>query len=554
MTVETSKVEQSLETIDKDAAETVKGAAVAPFAATSEWLDRLFPSADAQARQLLSAAYSHYAASDHGLAASAEERGTRLTALRIELARLGLDGFLVPRTDEYLGQYVSLRAMRLHWLTGYSGSNGVAVVLKDRAVILADGRYTLQLSQQIDPRLFEQVDSDRTPLHTWLADNLPKESSLGYDPWLHSASELERLSRACKLTQSQVRRVHRNPIDSLWHDQPPEPLGAIVPHPVSYAGMSSADKRRELASELRADAAVISAAESVAWLLNIRGADAGFVPLPLSRAILHIDGRVDWFVDRRKLTPEVEPLLDRSVKVHAPEALSQVLGDLGQRRARVRLCPESAPAWIHDHLTDAGADLRHAPDPCALPRACKNAVEVQGARNASVRDGAAMVRFLAMMAREAPNGGLTEMEAAQRLLAIRREMPLFRGPSINTISSTGPNGAVIHYRVNATTNRLIESGSLYLVDSGGQYLDGTTDLTRTVAIGTPSLEQRRRFTLVLKGHIALAQLRFPRGTAGTSHRCLLASVSMAGRARFRARNRARRWKLPRCSRGTSKNF
>jgi Xaa-Pro aminopeptidase len=440
----------------------------------------------------------------------------RLAALRSELAARGLDGFIVPRADEYQGEYVAPYAQRLGWLTGFTGSAGVAVVLKERAAVFVDGRYTLQVRAEVDTALFEPVHLADTPPTRWLGDALTAGARLGFDPWLHTSQQVETLEAACDRIGAELVPCLDNPVDAVWPDRPAPPLTPVVPHGVTFAGCASADKRAELARALQAerlDAAVLSAPDSVAWLLNIRGGDVEYVPLPLAFAILHADGTVQLFLDARKPAPGLADHLGAGVRVLPPAALAGALDALSGKR--VRLDSATAPFWIAGRLQAARAVVDEGADPCALPKACKNAVELAGARAAHRRDGAALTRFLAWLAATAPAGGLSEMAAADRLESFRTEGEHFRGLSFPTISGAGANGAIVHYRSTAATDRRLEPGQLYLVDSGAQYLDGTTDVTRTVAIGPAGAEERRRFTLVLKGHIALAAARFPAGTTGS---------------------------------------
>ncbi|WP_119459098.1 M24 family metallopeptidase [Rhodospirillaceae bacterium SYSU D60014] len=452
-----------------------------------------------------------------------ERMAARLAALRQELDRRGLGGFVVPRADEHQGEYVPPRAERLAWLTGFTGSAGVAVVLQGRAAIFVDGRYTLQVVDQVDVGLFEPRHLIEQPAETWIAENLPAGGKLGYDPWLHTVDGTARLRRAVERAGGELVACAENPLDAVWPDQPPPPVAPVVPHEMRFAGQTSAEKRATLGQKLKADgfaAAVLTAPDSIAWLLNIRGGDVPHTPLPLSFAILHADGAVELFIDRRKLVPGLDAHLGNGVAVSPPDGFAPALDRLGQARRRVVIDGASAAVWIFDRLSAAGAQPISGEDPCALPKACKNETEIAGARAAHRRDGAAVTRFLAWLAREGPAGKLTEIAAAERLAAFRRENELFRDFSFDTISGAGPNGAIVHYRVTERTDRRLEPGQIYLVDSGAQYLDGTTDITRTVAVGTlPSgaagAEMRDRFTRVLKGHIALATARFPRGTTGS---------------------------------------
>lgn len=448
----------------------------------------------------------------------AGDHAARLKALRAELHRRGLDGFVIPRGDEHQGEYVPSRAQRLAWVSGFTGSAGMVVVLKDRAAIFVDGRYTLQVRQETSGDLFEYRHLVDEFHGDWAAGHLKAGQKLGFDPWLHTVGWVERMRNSLARSGAELIAVDDNPVDAVWSGQPPRPLGLVSPHPETFAGRSSAEKRADIAAELRRQgnaAAVLTQPDSIAWLLNVRGSDVPCTPLPLSFAVARDTGEVDWFVDRRKLAPGMEAHVGNQVAIRPPEELGGVLDQLGAAKAKVSVDPNWAAVWVFDRLHTAGARIDREADPCLLPKAGKNAVEVAGVRAAHLRDGAAMARFLAWIDREGPTGRLTEIEAADRLLAFRREGEHFRDQSFETISGSGPNGAIVHYRASPKTNRAIEPGTLYLVDSGAQYLDGTTDITRTVAIGTPTAEMKRHFTLVLKGHIAIATVRFPKGTTGS---------------------------------------
>jgi len=441
----------------------------------------------------------------------------RLRKLREGLKGRGLDGFIIPRADEYQGEFIPARAERLAWLTGFTGSAGTAVVLAERAAIFVDGRYTLQVRNQVDPESYEYRHLTEAPPAEWVSRNLASGARLGFDPWLHTPNQARKLGDACAKTGAELVPCEDNPIDGIWPDRPPPPLSPMVPHPLERAGEPAAEKRRRLASgltEAGVQAAFVAAPDSVAWLLNVRGGDVPFTPLSLAFALLHGDATVDLFVDEAKLSPESRQHFGNGVRVHAPDALGAVLDDLGQRGLAVQLDRGAAPLWVWARLEAAGAEVKHGTDPCLLPKACKNDAELEGFRASHRRDGAAVVRFLAWLEDTAAGGDLTEMAAAERLEAFRAESDLFRGASFETISGAGPNGAIVHYRCTPETDRKLEAGSLYLVDSGAQYLDGTTDITRTVAVGEPTAEMRTRFTQVLKGHIALSRAVFPQGTAG----------------------------------------
>jgi Xaa-Pro aminopeptidase len=456
-----------------------------------------------------------------GLAAEDFERlpgPERLGRLRQELAARGLDGFIIPRADEHQGEYVPPRGQRLAWLTGFTGSAGVAIVLRERAALFVDGRYTLQAAAQVDTGLFEIHHLIDEPPAQWLAAALAVDAVLAYDPWLHTPQEVERFRAAAQKAGAVLRAVSDNPLDRVWLGQPATPIAPVVLHPERFSGESAQSKRTRLGRTLQEEgiaAVVLTMPESIAWLLNIRGGDVPHTPLPLSFAILRQDGTVALFIDRRKLAPGLERHLGNRVTIAPPDRLGPALDELAAEGGRVQVDPATAASWVFDRLETAKAKIYRAPDPCLLPKACKNSIELDGTRAAHRRDGAALTRFLAWLAREAPKGELSEIPASDRLEALRRENEHFRDLSFPTISGAGSNGAIVHYRAMPETEKRLEPGTLYLLDSGAQYLDGTTDVTRTIAIGEPTQEMRDRFTRVLKGHIALALARFPKGTTGT---------------------------------------
>ncbi|MEA1650429.1 aminopeptidase P family protein [Nitrospirillum sp. BR 11164] len=442
----------------------------------------------------------------------------RVAALRAELARMDLDGFVIPRADEFQGEYVPARSERLAWITGFTGSAGVAVVLRDRAAVFVDGRYTLQAEAQVSASLYERHHLTETFHGDWIAGIVKKGGRIGYDPWLHTVGWIDRMKAALGRAGADLVAVDTNPLDAIWHDRPSAPLGPVVAQALAQAGQSSADKRAEIAAELKRNgelAAVLTQPDGIAWLLNIRGGDVPNTPLPLSYALLTNDGDVDLFIDSRKLVPGLEVHLGNQVSVRKPEELRGALEAIGATGGKVRVDPVWTASWVFDRLTEAGARVVKERDPTVFRKAAKNTVEIAGTRAAHARDGVAVTRFLHWLSGAAAASTLTEIEASDRLFEFRKEQPLFRGTSFDSISGAGPNGAIVHYRAAPETNRVLEKDSVYLIDSGGQYLDGTTDITRTVAVGTPPADAKRHFTLVLKGHIALATLRFPKGTTGS---------------------------------------
>ena len=443
--------------------------------------------------------------------------GKHLPLLRAEMKKQHLDGFVIPHDDEYQNEYIPEYAERLMWASGFSGSAGAAVVFDDKAVIFTDGRYTLQVRQQADSDYFIYVDITETPPDAWLADNAAKGARIGYDPMLHTLAGKRKLEDAAKKAGFDLVAVSENPIDAAWTDQPDTPKTPAVPHNVKFAGKSSADKRKEIAAAVKkagADALLVTAPPSLAWLFNIRGRDVARTPLPLGRALLNSDGTATLFVAPEKVSNELPALLGDDVDIRAETEIDAALAKLGDAGVKVAVDPALAPAKYTDDLKAAGATLVELTDPCALPRATKNEVEIDGARAAHIRDAVAVTQFLHWIDTEAQNGDVDEIAAAQKLEDFRRVSSDLRDISFDTISGAGSNGAICHYKVSTTTNMKLARGTLYLVDSGGQYPDGTTDITRVAPIGEPSDEMRDRFTRVLKGHIALATARFPEGTTG----------------------------------------
>lgn len=438
-----------------------------------------------------------------------------LPRLRKALKAQGLDGFIVPHEDEWQNEYVPAAYDRLAWTTGFTGSAGAAVVLADEAAIFTDGRYTLQVRAQVDGALFQYRDLIDGGVTAYLRERAPKGGSIGYDPKLHSPDSLERLKTAAEAAGAALVPLALNPIDEIWDDRPPAPAARVEPHSETYAGESASSKRHRLGEGLGlddADAVVITSPASIAWLFNVRGGDVARSPLPLGEAILRADGTADLFLAEEKVSGELKQWLGNEVSVRPSADLTPALQSLSGRK--VRLDPSTASAWYFEQLQNAGAEIVRGQDPVMLPRACKNAAEIEGTRKAHRRDGAAVSRFLHWIATEGQSGKAQEIEACQKLESFRQETAALKDLSFDSISGAGPNGAIVHYRVTTKTNRKLARGSLFLIDSGGQYLDGTTDITRTVAIGRASPEMKDRFTRVLKGHIALSRVRFPKGTTG----------------------------------------
>ncbi|HEX8365691.1 MAG TPA: aminopeptidase P family protein [Allosphingosinicella sp.] len=440
----------------------------------------------------------------------------RLQALREQLKAERLDGFVVPLTDEHMSEYVGSYAQRLAWLTGFQGSAGSAVVLPEEAAIFTDGRYTLQVREQVDGRHWSYQSVPETSVAEWLKAHAPDGGRIGYDPWLHTSDWVRKARAALEEKGAELVAVRRNPVDAVWNDKPEPSKARLIVHSDALAGKSSAAKRQEMADwlkEQRADSAVLSALDSIAWTFNVRGADVDHTPVALAFAIVHDDGTADLFAAPEKVGDDVRQHLGNGVRLHDRIAFEPFLASLAGKT--VAADPERAVAAIFEALEQAGAKVVRKRDPAVLPKAIKNETEISGHRAAQARDGAALVRFLHWLSVEAPKGGLDELTASDRLLEFRKACGDLRDTSFDTISGAGPNGAIVHYRASEETNRPLEMNSIYLVDSGGQYPDGTTDVTRTVAIGEPTAEMRDRFTRVLKGHVAVARAIFPDGTRGS---------------------------------------
>ncbi|HHG3339774.1 aminopeptidase P family protein [Vibrio parahaemolyticus] len=441
---------------------------------------------------------------------------SRVNAIREWLAQHNIDALLIPHEDEYLGEYVPAHNERLHWLTGFTGSAGAAVITQDKAAIFVDGRYTVQVTKQVPNELFEYRHLIEEPALDWIQDNLTANASVAIDPRMHSSAWLD-MAQAKLAGKLELNILSSNPIDALWHDRPAPVVSDVRLMPTEAVGQSSESKRKEIAqlvTKAGADSAVITALDSICWLLNVRGLDVSRLPVLLSHAILHADSNVEYFLDPARLPAEFAAHVGTGVTVHHPEALQSRLEAMSGKK--VLLDPAISNAWFKLVLQNAGASVIAAADPCLMPKAAKNEVEIAGMKACHIRDGVAMSKFLCWLDAEVAAGNLhDEATLADRLEAFRKEDPTLMDLSFDTISAAGGNAAMCHYNhENQPEPGKLELNTLYLVDSGGQYLDGTTDITRTIAIGQPSAEMIKQFTLALKGHIGVARARFPKGTRG----------------------------------------
>jgi Xaa-Pro aminopeptidase len=440
----------------------------------------------------------------------------RLAALRQQLKEDRLDGFVVPLTDEHMSEYVGSYAQRLAWLTGFQGSAGSAVVLPEEAAIFTDGRYTIQVRQQVSPTEWKYESVPETSVARWLKEHAPNGARIGYDPWLHTAEWVKQATTQLAAKGAELVAVKRNPIDAVWADRPEPSKARLIVQSEELAGQSSADKRHNMADWLAkegADAAVLAALDSIAWTFNVRGADVTHTPVALAYAVVNADGTADLFVEGEKVGDDVRAHLGNGVRLHERDQFETYLRSLSDKLVAVD--PERSVAAISQALEEGGARILSRRDPAVLPKAVKNKVEIAGHQAAQTRDGAAVSRFLKWVEEEAPKGGIDELIAADKLLGLRQELGGLKDLSFDTISAFGPNGALPHYKGTAASNLPFTPGTLYLVDSGGQYQDGTTDITRTVPIGEPTAEMIDRFTRVLQGHIAIATALFPKGTRGS---------------------------------------
>jgi Xaa-Pro aminopeptidase len=440
-----------------------------------------------------------------------------LALLRTELSRRGLDGFLIPRADAHQGEYVPPHDCRLQWLTGFTGSAGIAAVLDSDAAIFVDGRYTIQVREQVDMEVFPAQHLINEPVTEWLTTRLKPGQKLGIDAMLHTVREVRRLKQICEDADAELISLGDNPLDRVWEDRPGAPVGQVSLYSVELAGKSAGDKIAEIQTaivENKADACVLTQPDSIAWLFNIRGSDVNHTPLPLSFATVPSKGKPSLFIDGRKLSNSVRDALADLTDLAEADDFKGGLVALGKSGAKVMIDPALAGIGIADAITEAGGTLVEAQDPVLLPKAVKNETELQGAREAHLRDAAAYVNFLCWFDEESPKGELDEISVAEKLESFRQATGVLKDISFDTISGAGPNGAICHYRVSRTSNLPIPAGKPFLIDSGAQYEDGTTDITRTIAVGDVSAEMKKHYTLVLKGHIAISTAKFPEGTSG----------------------------------------
>ena len=441
---------------------------------------------------------------------------SRISDFRIHLKKQKFTGFIIPRQDEFQGEYVAPYAERLKWLTGFAGSWGLAILTLTKGAIFVDGRYTIQVRQQVDAKVFTPHHLVDEPPTKWIEDNLKKGDVLGYDPWLMTADQADKFSAACAKVGAKLQAVTSNPIDAIWTDQPPRPTAQLSVQPLQFAGQSLADKLAMVSKALgKADATVLTMPDSVAWAFNIRGHDVPYTPVVLAYAILKKKGKADLFIDKTRLPEDVQAHLKKSVTIKKPAELEAALKVLGKSKSTVQIDTTWTPARIKSVLEKSGAKIVHATDVCVLPKAKKNATEQEGARAAHKRDGVAMSRFLCWLESAAPEGNLTEWPVAEKLASFRKDTGMLLDLSFDTIAGAGPNAAIPHYHVNQDDCLPLKINEIFLIDSGGQYQDGTTDITRTVIVGEPTAEMKDRFTRVLKGMIGVSRLRFPKGTCGS---------------------------------------
>jgi Xaa-Pro aminopeptidase len=464
----------------------------------------------------------------------------KLQNLRAEMKKRGIDGFFIPRADQFQGEYVPDCNSRLEWATGFTGSAGCAVVIGDRAAFFTDGRYTVQARAEVNASDFTILSTSENQGSTptkmpaqWIKETLTAGQVFGIDPWLHTPAEVKRIRESVEKVGATLVFVDTNPLDAAWYDRPDAPQTPAVPHPLEYAGKASAEKRAEAAAKIvekSCDALAITLPEEICWLLNVRGDDVPCTPFALSYAILQKDGSVDWFIDAAKIDQTVTDWVGDHVHIHPLEEFAKYIDLQSRQGQKIWVDPNAAPVAIESVITAAGGSIHAEKSPLQLMKAKKNAVEIDGAIRAHVRDGVAMVRFLSVLSQQGAGAKYDEISASDLLEKIRGEGEHFKGLSFDTISGSGGNGAIVHYRSTAATNQPLISGPVYLVDSGAQYLDGTTDITRTLAVDTPDDDMRENYTRVLKGHIAVSTAVFPAGTTGDKIDALArASLKEVGR-------------------------
>ncbi|MCB1839381.1 MAG: aminopeptidase P family protein [Alphaproteobacteria bacterium] len=438
----------------------------------------------------------------------------RLAAFRTKIAEIGLDGFIVPRTDEYQSEFLAPYALRLEWLTGFTGSAGIAVILKDKAVVMSDGRYTIQLGKEVDPELFETAASTKASVGEWLSRKAEKGQRIGFDPRLHTPRQMDAIHKKME-GKAVLVAVSDNPVDAVWTNRPGKPMNPAELFPDEVAGSTSAQKRERIAALIRekgAEACLLTTTDSICWLLNVRGRDVLYTPVILSHAILYADGSLDWFLDPRKVPANLATHLGEQVRVFSHEQMAGHLAKFSGRK--IMFDREKASLWFEKNLKDSGAELVEAPDPIERPKAVKSETEIEAVRQAHIRDAIAVIQLLHEIDMEAHKGRMTETGIDERIQMFRAQQFGYQGPSFATIAGYNENGAIIHYRAMPETGKQIVPPGLLLVDCGGQYMWGTTDITRTIAIGPPTPEMKKHYTLVLKGHVALSRAKFPEGATG----------------------------------------
>ncbi len=444
----------------------------------------------------------------------------RVSSLRKEISQKGLDGYIIPRTDEFQGEFLAPYAERLAWISGFTGSAGSAVILPEKAVVMSDGRYTLQLREEVDSELFDLEDSTKTSVGEWLKQQAPEGAHIGYDVWLYTPKQIEEIKNHCMEKAIKLKSCTRNIIDAIWFDQPARPHEKLSLFPDNVAGKSAAEKCDEIAAQIKQQGAVaclLSVGDSICWLLNVRGRDIDYSPLCQSYVLLHRDGSVDLFIDPSKVTGEITEKLGERLRVYGFDALEGCLLKIGKNKGKDKLWLDrnSTPIWFEQVVKKAGIGILYAPDPCVLPKAVKTSSECEAIRKAHIADGAALTRFLKWIdENQNTSEKMDEISIEKKLEEFRRAGGGYVGPSFATIAGFADNGAIVHYRADEKSCREIKGDGLLLVDSGGQYHWGTTDITRTIAIGTPSREMQENYTRVLKGHIAVASTVFHKETTG----------------------------------------